>query len=147
MYHISNKVSHYLVSRFWVHFSMSHLRLYERIYWRSFSYQSVSKEVSCTREKLKWFCSYWKNTQYVGRVKTAMKIKLAIFNTFLVLANTSFVGKCMQASDQNHINFSIGNNLGGIRSHLNVIVFQFCNFHFVDKFAQSFLQVMIKDLW
>ena len=58
----------------------------------------------------------------MGRVKTAMKIKLAIFNTFLVLANTSFVGKCMQASEQNHINFSIGKNLRGIRSHSNVIV-------------------------
>ena len=58
----------------------------------------------------------------MGRVKTAMKMKLAIFDTFLVLANTSFVGKFMQASDQNHISFSIGKNVGGIRSHSNVIV-------------------------
>ena len=52
----------------------------------------------------------------------------------------------MQASDRNHIKFFIGNNAGGFRSHLNVIVFQFCNFHFVDKFVQSILQVMINDL-
>ena len=58
----------------------------------------------------------------MGRVKTAMKIKLAIFNSFLVFANTSFVWKCMLPSDQNHINFSIGKNVGGIRSHSNVIV-------------------------